>query len=91
MLGGIDGLLQFYLERYAVHVYLCDVAFYFFNLYFVVDTLYFILILVQLCILLFDDLLFTISYTWNCVIWWNSSFQGDEDFCLMVMIPDSTS
>ena len=32
-----------------------------------------------------------IIYTWNCVIWWNSSFQGDDDFCFMVMMPDSTS
>jgi len=51
MFGCVDGLLQLYLERYSVHVYLCDVAFYFFYLYFVVDTLYFILILIHNLIL----------------------------------------
>ena len=60
MLGSVDGMLQLDLERDAVDVYFRDVAFYFLNLHFVVDTLYFILIFVHLSYLLFDDLLFTI-------------------------------
>ena len=43
----IDGLLQFYVETDAVDIHFGNVTFYFFNLYVVIDALYFILILVH--------------------------------------------
>ena len=47
---GVNGLLQLYVKADTVDIHFGNVAFYFFNLYVVVDALYFILILVHVVI-----------------------------------------